>query len=95
MATAPPIKLGAGNMEDKNMARPYRAQLCCVEENNDLVMYCEIQEKRRDPFKRIARRYSGENWISLEPGWTVRGTEPGTNYNIVEIYYSPAGAKAQ
>jgi len=77
------------------MARPYAARLKAVEENGDLVMYCEVKETRRDPYKRIARRYSGENWVSLEPGYTVRGSTPGTDYKTVEIDYSAAGAAQQ
>jgi hypothetical protein len=41
------------------------AQLRCVKENDDLVLYCDVEGKP------IAKRYSGQNWISLEPGWRV------------------------
>jgi hypothetical protein len=77
------------------MTRQHAARLMCVEENGDLVMYCEVKETRRSPFKRIARRYSGENWVSLEPGYAVRGSEPGTNYNTIEIEYTPANTRPQ
>jgi len=60
-----------------------------------LVLYCEIKQRRRDPYKRIARRYPRENWVSLEPGYTVRGSTPGTDYKHIEIEYSPAGAEVQ
>lgn len=71
------------------------ARLMFVEENDDLVLYCEVKETRRSPYKPIARRYSGENWVSLEPGYTVRGSEPGTDYNTVSIEYDPTSAVAQ
>jgi hypothetical protein len=44
---------------------------------------------------RIAKRYSGQNWVSLEPGYTVRGSEPGTDYDAIEIEYTPANAMPQ
>jgi hypothetical protein len=53
------------------------------------VLYVEVGGKR------IAKRYSGQNWISLEPGYTVRGSEPGTDYNKLEIEYQPDAAMAQ
>jgi hypothetical protein len=58
------------------------AVLALREEDDDLVLFCEVNGKP------IAKRYSGENWLSLEPGWTVRGGEP-VNYDTIEIEYSP------
>jgi hypothetical protein len=65
------------------------AKLEFVEEGGDLVLYVEIDGKR------IAKRYSGQNWIALEPGYTVRGSEPGGDYNKIEIEYRPDAAMAQ
>jgi hypothetical protein len=58
------------------------AVLALRKEDDDLVLFCELNGKP------IAKRYSGENWLSLEPGWTVRGGEPG-DYDTIEIEYSP------
>jgi hypothetical protein len=77
------------------MPKQYAARLNLVEENGDLVMYCEIKESRRSPFKRIAKRYSKQSWISLEPGYTVVGDEPGTTYGRLEIFYTPINAQSQ
>lgn len=77
------------------MARPYAAQLSFVAKNDDVVLYCEIKETRRDRFKRIARRYSGQTWESLEPGYTVRGSTSGTDYKHIEIEYDPSLAGVQ
>jgi hypothetical protein len=65
------------------------AQLMFVEENGEPVLYCEVEGKR------IAKRCSGQNWISLEPGYTVHGSEPGGDYNRIEIEYDPNTAQVQ
>jgi hypothetical protein len=54
-----------------------------------------IDVKRKGKWLRIAKRYSGQNWISLEPGYTVRGSEPGGNYGRIEIEYAPANTRPQ
>jgi hypothetical protein len=54
-----------------------------------------VDIKRRGQWVRIAKRYSGQNWISLEPGYTVRGSGPGTDYDAIEIEYTPANAMPQ
>jgi len=59
------------------------ATLRFVEENDDLVLYVEKD------FRRIAKRYSGGNWIILEPGYRVFGSEPGANYNKLTIEFDP------
>jgi hypothetical protein len=71
--------------EEGNM----QARLNFVKESDDLVLYCEIKENRRKPYKRIAKRHSGQHWISIEPGWTVSGAEPGANDGRVCINYDP------
>jgi hypothetical protein len=73
----------------KRKRYPRRGRLEFVEEDGDLVLYCSVEGKR------IAKRYSGKNWISLEPGYTVRGSEPGGDYNIVEVEYKSANAMEQ
>lgn len=62
------------------------AALRIVEENGEAVLYVEKD------FKRIAKRYSGGNWIALEPGYTVRGSEPGTDYNSITVEFDPNAA---
>ena len=57
----------------------------------DDVMVCYVEVAGR----RIAKRYSGKGWISLEPGYTVHGSEPGTDYGIIEIHYDPDTAELQ
>jgi hypothetical protein len=49
-----------------------------------------VDIKRRGQWVRIAKRYSGQHWISLEPGYTVRGSEPGGAPNAIYIEYTPA-----
>jgi hypothetical protein len=63
------------------------------EGDDDLVLFVEI--KRGKCWYPIAKRYSNQHWISLEPGYTVRGTEPGADYNILEIEYCPTLAGPQ
>jgi hypothetical protein len=65
------------------------AQLRFVEENGDLVLYCEFDGKV------IAKRYSQQNWISVEPGFSVAGSEPGGDYNRIEIEFDPSKARQQ
>jgi hypothetical protein len=65
------------------------AKFVFIEEDGEPVLHVELNGKR------IAKRYPGESWISLEPGYTVRGSEPGANYNIIEIEYEPTGAERQ
>ena len=64
------------------------ARLNIVEENDAPVMYLEAYGKQ------IAKRYPGERWISLEPGYTVRGGEPG-DYDDPSIEYDPGHASPQ
>ena len=54
-------------------------------DNREPVLSVDI--KRKGKWLRIAKRYSGQNWISLEPGYTARGTEPGTDYSTIEIIH--------
>jgi hypothetical protein len=89
------VPMATARHRGDEMARQYTARLNLVEENGDLVMYCEIKESRRDSFKRIARRCSGENWVSLEPGYAVRGSTPGTDYKTITIEYNPTSAVVQ
>jgi hypothetical protein len=64
-----------------------------ISEDDDLVLYCEIKQGRR--FVPIAKRYSGKNWINLEPGFVVRGSEPGASNDTIEIQYIPINAGVQ
>jgi hypothetical protein len=64
-----------------------------VEEDGDVVLYVEVKLCGR--FIPIAKRYSRKNWINLEPGWTVRGLEPGGDYRMLEIEYNPEGERLQ
>jgi len=66
-----------------------RPNLVFVPENDDLVLYVELDGKR------IAKRFSGQNWISLVPGYTVRGSEPGADSSTLDIEYDPAKALPQ
>jgi hypothetical protein len=68
---------------------PPPAQIVCTIEDDVPVLYVETQGKR------IAKRYSRRNWISLERGYTVRGSEPGADYNKIEIEYRSDAAMAQ
>jgi len=64
-------------------------KLKCVIENGEPVLYCEFDGRR------IARRLPGENWVSLERGCKVRGSEPGGNYKTLEVVFSPTSAEPQ
>jgi hypothetical protein len=72
---------------------PEEARLKIVGEGAGAVLYCEIKQGGR--FKRIAKRYPGKNWISLEPGYTVRGGEPGGDRDSLTVEYKSAGASVQ
>jgi hypothetical protein len=54
-----------------------------------VVLFCEVRQGRRR-FVPIAKRYPGQSWINLEPGFRVSGTEPGTDYKTICIDYDPA-----
>jgi hypothetical protein len=54
-----------------------------------------VDVKRKGQWVRIAKRYSGQNWISLEPGYAVRGSEPGGAPNAIYIEYTPANTRPQ
>jgi hypothetical protein len=73
----------------RKSAAPPEALLRFVEENGVGVLYVEFDGKR------IAKRYSGQGWISLEPGYTVYGSEPGADYDTVEVRYDPDAAERQ
>jgi hypothetical protein len=75
------------------MSRHPTARLRFTLEGEEPVLYCQIKE--RGHFITIAKRYSGQNWINVEPGFVVRGSEPGTDYNTIEIQYDPANAGLQ
>jgi hypothetical protein len=61
-----------------------------AEEEAEAMLYCEVKEGKR--YRPIAKRASGKGWISLEPGWTVTGGEPGTDYSTINIHYEPVEA---
>jgi hypothetical protein len=65
------------------------AHMKFVAEDGDLVLYVIVGGVR------IAKRYSGKNWIALEPGYTVRGSEPGGDYGIIEVEYTSVAAQLQ
>jgi hypothetical protein len=54
-----------------------------------------VDVKRKGKWLRIAKRYSGQNWISLEPGYAFRGSEPGGAPNAIYIEYTPANTRPQ
>lgn len=51
-------------------------------ENGRAVLYCVLDGRR------IAKRYQGESWTVLEPGYTVKGGEPG-NYMPLIVERTP------
>jgi len=69
--------------------QPKEAQLVFVEEDGVPILYVEVDGKR------IARREPGRGWTSLEPGYTVRGSEPGSDYNTIEVEFDPTAARPQ
>jgi hypothetical protein len=71
-------------------ATPEEAQFVFEKENDKPVLYVEFHGKR------IAKRYfSQPGWITLVPGYTVRGTEQllGPDADIIEIDYDPKAAE--
>jgi hypothetical protein len=60
-----------------------------VDLGGEAVLYVEFEGKR------IARRRAGELWTIIEPGYTVRGAEPGFESDSLEIEYDPTKAKPQ
>jgi hypothetical protein len=71
------------------MPRVPSAKLEIVEENGEGVLYVEFEGRR------IARRRGGERWVSIEPGYTVRGGEPGSESDVLEVEYDSTSAKPQ
>jgi hypothetical protein len=65
------------------------------EGDGDEPMVLTVEVKREGKWVRIAKRYSGQNWINLEPGYTVRGSEPGGSYDSIEIEYTSANTRPQ
>jgi len=65
------------------------AQLLAVVEDGEPVLYVEYHGKR------IAKRYSQQHWISLEPGFSVSGSEPGGDYSRIYIEFDPSRAQQQ
>jgi hypothetical protein len=83
-----------GGLKNKSTSPvPEEARLNIVEEGDGAVMYCEVKQGRR--YKRIAKRYPGKGWINLEPGYVVRGSEPGGDRESLTIEYNPAFASVQ
>jgi hypothetical protein len=64
-------------------------------EGNGKTVVLAVDVKRKGKWVRIAKRYSGQNWISLEPGYTVRGSEPSGASNAIYIEYTPANTRLQ
>jgi hypothetical protein len=69
------------------------ALLKIVTEGGEPVMYLELNGKR------IAKRYPGQSWITLEPGYRVAGGEPGTyelgSPGTISIKYNDSDARPQ
>jgi hypothetical protein len=68
---------------ERDMACADEIKLDFVDEDGRVVLYCVRNGKR------IAKRSAGESWINLEPGYSVRGGEPGTSYDGLIIEYRP------
>ncbi len=64
-------------------------------EGNGETVVLTVDVKRKGQWVRIAKRYSGQHWISLEPGYTVRGSEPGADPGALDIEYDPANTRPQ
>lgn len=64
-------------------------------QGNGETVVLTVDVKRKGQWVRIAKRYSGQNWINLEPGYTVRGSEPGAAPNRIYIEYAPANTRPQ
>jgi hypothetical protein len=61
-----------------------RLRLWPADDDNDLVLFVEIIQQDGQ-WLRVAKRHGGQTWIALEPGYTVRGIEPGASKRIIEI----------
>ena len=74
--------------------RPARMQLTKEKVNGEdkPVLYVEVNLGKE--FMPIAKRYPGQNWINLEPGWKVTGSEPGDDPNVIRIYHDGGVAAA-
>jgi hypothetical protein len=75
------------------MSKPPAARLRFAIKGDEAVLYCEIKQGGR--FRPIAKRYSGKAGLNIEPGYVVRGTEPGGDYNTISIEYIPTNAQPQ
>jgi hypothetical protein len=67
---------------------PDEASLVIEQEESSSVLYVELEGKR------IAKRYPGQRWINLEPGYSVRGAEPG-DLDVLAIEYHATEARPQ
>ena len=71
--------------KQKNFRKPKRGMK--LGDGEDLVLIVEVKTGLK--WKPIAKRYSQQNWINLEPGYKVCGSERGTDYNTIDIRYEP------
>jgi hypothetical protein len=71
---------------EKGFLQTEEATLRVVEENGEPVLYLDKDHKT------IAKRYSGQSWIVLEPGYKVSGNEPGTQYGKLVIEFDSHAA---
>ena len=69
------------------------ARMLMVAEDGVVVTYVQIKVEGK--WHPIAKRYPCEHWINLEPGYSVSGPEPGTDYSTVSIEYHPDKAGSQ
>jgi hypothetical protein len=64
----------------------FTARVRLGSDSGEPMLFCEVKFGKR--YVPIARRPAGQRWISLEPGWTVCGGEPG-NYDRMSIEFAP------
>jgi hypothetical protein len=72
------------------MPKHLPARLRYTIEGDAPVLLCEVKFGKR--YRPIAKRYPGKNWINVEPGYAVTGSEPGTDYGSICIEYTPVEA---
>src|SRR5262249_35753190 len=79
---------GRGDAAAMIEAKMPEGKLELVEENGEPVVYVEFAGER------IAKRFAGQGWIMLEPGYRVYGGEPGS-YDSISVEYDGNDAQPQ
>jgi hypothetical protein len=74
---------GSEGRDMENLAQ-IKVRVWPTDDDDDLVLFVAIMQQD-GPWLPVAKRRGGQTWIALEPGYTVRGCEPGASKCFIEI----------